>query len=496
MVGDPTGRRQLRLAPLLRSALVLYLLFPFLFLIFQFRLQSWPDGAELVWAFKNSFLQAFFSALAAVFFGWWSAMGLISLGKKRRHFRPLLEVCCLLPNFLPPLFILLATLNILDPFPMGIAGIALIHALINFGLVAVLLAGLIENKMGAYCELAYVEGAGQFFFLRKVFFPLMKRDLFMMFLFVFVICFGSFSIPLVVGGARGTTLEVLIYEKIRLSGNWGEAVILALLQSLFIFGLSFVAGKGRAVTGRPTSYMKLIYMPTGNLIILFCAGFLLMGYWQGVAEGLRHLGEFYEVQSAVGEALLGSLCIGWGVGFLSFALLMLIAYVEPAPLFERFLNGYVAPSTALACFSFLLLGPNESFWPFVKIPLAFVMITLNTLYRMGWQSRLQTLRRQREVAWLMGASRGRIFQEIVLPQIAPTAGLLAGLAAVWGTGDFAVSRILAHRDLSLAMMSQTLMSSYRLNMASALSALILMAGLACFVVFFWGGRVLSRKPSA
>lgn len=493
MVGNPSERRELKPAGLLRIAIVLYLVFPFLFLIWQFHPDQLPDGAELLWAFKNSFWQAFFSALGSLFFGWWTALGLIFLSVRRPRLRPVVEILCLLPNFFPPLFILLATLNILDPFPMGIEGIAIIHILINFGLVAVLVAHLTEAKMGSLTEAAYTLGIGQFHYLRRVFFPILKKDLFLIFLFVFVMCFGSFSVPLIVGGSRGTTIELLIYEKIRLSSHWGEAVFLALLQSFFIFGISLWAGRGKSPVSNQPANLRLIAMPTGILLILFSTGLLGMGYWQGLVEGVKAVRNFYEIQSAIAIGFFGSLALGLSVGALTFALLMGVAYATPQAHFEKFMKGYVAPSTALACFCLLILGPNEGFWPFVKIPLAFVMITLNGLYRMGWESHLQSLEKQREAAWILGASPVLVFREITFPQSLRLAGLLSGLAAVWATGDFAVSRILAHRDLSLALMTETLMSSYRLNLATLLSLLVLLAGLICFVFFFWGSRVLSRK---
>src|SRR5438445_2391727 len=137
-----------------------------------------PDWGELGWAFKNSFLQAFFSALVSVIFGFWAALGLLSFtNNNRRHWRMILEILCLLPNFLPPIFILLSTLNVVDPFPMGIPGIVFIHTLMNFGLVAVLLAGLIENKVGGVVELAYVEGASRGSFLFRGLLPMIKKDI-------------------------------------------------------------------------------------------------------------------------------------------------------------------------------------------------------------------------------------------------------------------------------------------------------------------------------
>lgn len=497
MVRSETGRNQLNLRNIIRYSLVLFLLFPFLFLLTQFRLGGQPDWAELQWAFKNTFYQASLSTALAFFFGLWGALGLISFSDGRRQFwRFPLDILCLLPNFLPPIFILLATLNAIDPFPMGILGIAIVHAFMNFGLVAVLLAGIIENKIGGLTELAYVEGVSRRVFFSKVFFPVLKKDIILVCLFVFVVCFGSFSVPLVVGGGRGTTVEVLIYEKIRLANEWGDAVILAFIQSLFIFAVTFIASRGRASAVSRWANLKLIRFPTGVLVILFLSGLYMYGYSQSFIAGLPMISTFYEVQSAILWNFLGSLTMGLSVGALCFAGLLLIAYAWPKLWFEKFLNGYVAPSTSLACFALLVIGPNEGLMPFIKIPIAMTLLSLNSLFRMGWEGELHSLESQVVAARVMGADHHLIFREIILPQISARAGLLAGIGSVWACGDFAVSRILAHRDVTLAMMTETLMTSYRLNQATVLSSLIVLASVICFALFVGGGRVLRRKLTA
>lgn len=479
---------------LIRSALLFYLLFPFLFLIWQFNITSWPDWSEFLWAFKNSFSQAFLSALFSLVLGSWVALGLLCFsGGGRRKYRMSLEVLCLLPNFFPPLFTLLSILNIIDPYPMGIWGITIAHTVINFGLVAVMLAGIIENKLGRLSELAYIEGASRRQFLRQVFLPVLKPDLLLLFLFVFAVCFGSFAIPLIVGGGKGTTLEVLIYEKIRLSSNWSEAVVLAVLQSAFIFAVSFFARRGQAVSSERVANMRLLQTFSGVVILLLIMGFGLLGYAQGVVEGVRQISAFYELQSPLIWNFFGSLTIGMFVGLLSYGSLLLIAYCWPKTWFEKFLAGYVAPSTALCCFAFLILGTNESFWPFIKIPLAFNLLCLASLYRMGWDGVLRSFEGQITMARTLGAEAPQIFKEVLLPQISKRAAFFAGVAAVWACGDYSVSRILAHRDVTLAMMTETLMSSYRLGLATVLSLSLVVCGLICFLSMMGVGRVFSRK---
>lgn len=486
----------MNLRSLLRIGLVLFFLFPFIFLLTQFRITEPPDFAELFWAFKNSFSQAFLSASGSLILGTWGALALLSFStNSQSKMRRALQVMCLLPNFLPPLFILLAVLNFINPFPMGLIGISIVHILMNFGLVAVLLAESIQGRLGGMAELAYVEGAGRFQFMTQVFVPLLRKDLLLVFLFVFVICFGSFAVPLIVGGIHGTTVEVLIYEKIRISGDWGAAVVLALLQSVFIFLTSFLAFRGQASVLRKTANLSLIKDPSGAVLIIGVMGAFAWSYAEGLYRGLSQPLSWSLFTDNLWQASVGTMTLGLSVGLFCYVGLLLIAYCSPQQWFERFLTGYVAPSTALACFSILIVGPNEGFIPFIKIPLAMTLLSLNSLYRMGWSTELQALRTQAQISYSMGASPWQIFAEIIFPQVSARAGFLSGIAAVWACGDYAVSRILAHRDLSLGMMTETLMSGYRLNQAILLSSLIVVCAGLCFVFFIGGSRVLRRKFS-
>src|SRR5690606_28137621 len=103
--------------------------------------------------------QAFLSAAISLGLGVWGALGLLSVKGRKREIS---KFIFLLPNFLPTLFVVLAMLNILNPFPYGIAGIVITHVLINTGLVAYILSEAFENRLGGIVELCMIEGASRF----------------------------------------------------------------------------------------------------------------------------------------------------------------------------------------------------------------------------------------------------------------------------------------------------------------------------------------------
>lgn len=474
-----------------RYGLILFLLFPYLILIFYFRLNFELSWSELWWATKNSFAQSILSAFFSLLLGFLVSLGFFCLRKK--WLRAGLELISLLPNFLPALFTLVAVFNFVDPFPSGTFGIVIVHVFIYFGLMGVLIANQIESRLGGLVEQAWIDEVPRWQFYLKVFFPLMKKDLLGLFLFVLALCFCSFSVPLVAGGGRGTTLEVLIYEKMRLSTDWGAAVLLSIIQSIIVFVVSWLSFRGRGQISQQNVSFEWLRSWFGLVLFLCLLSAFVLGYAQGIADGFSQLSFFYELRFALIKQFFGTLILSFLAGALTFIILFVIVWCRPQDWFQSFLRSYYAPSTALTGFAFLVLGPNSGIGPWIKIPLAMTLLSLTSLYRMSWESSVQSLDLQRQMAEVLGADRWLIFKKIEFPQLIKRASFLSGLVALWMAGDFAISRILAPRDLSLSLMTETLLSSYRISQASILSVLIFIVGVLMFLFYLGVGRVLSRK---
>ena len=471
---------------------VLFLLVsPFLILLYKFPLSPQLDFQEFFWALKNTIFQATLSALCSLLMGTWAALGLISVKPK---IKKILEIICLAPNFLPPLFTLLAVFYWVDPFPTGVIGIAFVHAVINFGLVGVSLSRSIETKLGGMAELAAIEGSSRLHFLRKVFIPTLKSDYIELFIFVFSICFASFSIPLMVGGGRGTTLEVLIYEKMRLSMDWGGAVLISILQLavLAFFAKSLLRFKSSKSAG--TYEIRWLGFKSGAGMMGLFAVLYLIGYFDSVISGFNSSTTFLW-QDGFLRGSLGTLWIGLATGFLILALLISITLSMGFPWLRNWLRFYLAPSTTLTGFAFLVLGPNEGFFSYLKIPLALALLFVGALYRLGWEGEVDRLAGQIATAEIMGASSWACFWSVLWPQVRKRAFLLSGLAAAWACGDYALSRILAYNDMTLALMTETLMSTYRLGLASLLSLGVLLIAILCFFIF-WSLNYVDRRKSS
>lgn len=441
-------------------------------------------------------IQAFFSAALALIVGFLGALGLLG---KTRGTRRTLELLSLAPNAVPVLLSLLAAVK-LFPFARGLGGIVLVHTFINAGALSVAIARLAERRLASYSELAWVEGVHPLIFLRRVALPLLRRDLVMLFIFVFSICFTSFAVPLAIGGSRATTMEVLIFQSLRIDADWSRAFSLALIQTLAIFEFIWILG-WRANNGEiSTSFygrsVRLISWPLGLVFALAPSLILFWGLLIAVPTGLREVIANQSLTDQLPELLAGSILIGFGAGFATVVLLVITALAEPEGLFRKILTGYVAPSVALTGFTILFFWRGLGVATFAKIAIGLSVLSLPSFYRFEWDSLLRRLITQTQVARTLGATRGLIFRRIVLPQLTRPMFFLGGLSALWAWGDFALSGIVAERTVTLAMASRGLMESYRLDSAILLGWMAVLGGFVTFAIFTGVGNVLGSKTQA
>lgn len=478
----------------LSFGLLLFLLSPFLFLLSYIDQWSLTFNRELGAVLFATSLQAFLSALLTLGAGLAGALGLLSLRNQGTQWgHKVVELFILLPNMVPVLFVILAVLQLIDPFPFGLTGILILHCFLNVGLISISLYQLIVERIGGMAELAWIEGASRGAFLIQGVWGVLKKDLALLFLFVFTLCFSSFSVPLVVGGIRFTTLEVLIYQKIRISGALGEALWLSVIELAFIFLFSLLLTRRAVFPLRKKARLDLIEAPWLWLIPVIVSALVVIGSLRGLTQGVQQLLGSSEILALLPSTIFGTLVVGFSVGVLTLGLLALLGFVHSLRWVRRFMMGFVAPSSVLTGFAFLLMGGENTF---LKMSLGLTLITVPAIYRLGWGSLLEALEGQLATARLLGASWQQCFWEILFPQVIKKGGYLAGLSAFWASGDFALSSIVAGRDLTLGLLIQSLLGSYRLEIALVLVWLLVITGGISFIFFWKMGHVASQKYQA
>lgn len=459
-----------------RVGIGLILVFPYL--IWIARLPSWSIPEYKLWgpALWTSSWQALASAGLA------SLTGAALFAGAQAWRRPAAaELWLLLPNLVPPLFVGMAGLRLLTlfvPAPFGLPLVIAAHALINAGLVAVALGRLARARLGGQAEVALVLGARPATFWREIAWPQIRGDLAGVFLFVFALSFTSFSLPLMLGGPRAATLEVAIYDLVRVEGRWDAAVLLAFVQTCALLTLAFLLPRdfwpGRKAPGR----LRLSAAPRLKALVPVPALLLLAGALRLSPPGAGTL-------EALAPAWLGTVALGLVVGLLHLLAFLAVAYASPHARLARFLNGYLAPSPAITGFGLLLVpfGPAA-----LRLSLALTLFSFPLLYRWLVHAALARLRDQVMIARTLGASWSSILFDVVWPQAAGPILNACALAAVWAVGDFALSGILLDDgEATLPLLMQNYLNNYRFDQAAFLLAPLLGAAL-CVYLFFRGAQ--------
>ena len=469
--------------------LFIFFCFPVFHLFFYLDKVDWSFDKYFFMAMRGSFVQSLISALGALFLGFFGSLGLSHL---RRSLSPLyyswFEVLVLIPSFVPPLVLVLLTLKGISFFPFGLWGVALFHISMHLGLVAVAYERILRKKALGWSELCLVEGVRPFKFIWKGLLPNVRPESFNLFIFVFISCFMSFSIPFLVGGIEYGGVEVFIYEKIFLLQEWGQALSMALSLTLFFIFASFLV----SIDGEKFLDKGSRSQGTSLLASVFGIPWLvlpLLGLFLGLLQAWGGISSSEELWSLV----RGTLILSLGCGLLSFLILSTIGFVFVRGKSSRFLFVFVPPGWMFIAFSLFLFGPSDKSFTSMKVIWGLALIFVPYLYRLSLHSALSSLTHQVDVARTMGVSWFKIYLQVLWPQLLPTISLMSGIAAFWAAGDFAISSVLFQEDISLALKMKSLMLNYRMDQALVLVPLLLLVSIVVFSVFQGMGYVCRRK---
>lgn len=468
-------------------ALGLVLLSPYLIWLWQIR--HWQAiSPSAVWpALKYSGLQSILSTVLALALGLFFALGLQNVSGRRRS---TLQAALILPNLIPPLFLVMSLLAVVTPFlifPYGLMAVVAAHVLLNSGLVALALDRLLRAKLAPMAETAWVLGSTPTRFWFKVAWPQMRGDLSALALFIFSLCLTSFSIPLLLSGTRVTSLEVAIYDTIRIEGAWDQAVQLAATQAGLLLVLAWALPQPFWPRESRPSNLKFLGSRVGEIcgylpsLILITGWLMSLGTWANLSASP-------EILNALPEALLTTVLLACLTGLLHLILFISTAYVLPHQGLNRFLNGYLAPSAAITAFAFVLLPLEGSTWNLLKVACALTLISYPLLYRGFVHSALSHLTKQIQVARTLSATWPQILFQVVWPQSAGAIFRASAIAAVWGGGDFAVSGILMQKGSSLPLLIVDLLNHYQLDLAASLLLPLVVILLALYFLFTRSAR--------
>ena len=357
-----------------------------------------------------------------------------------------------------------------------LALVLIAHVFYNTSIIVRVVGGFWANLNPRVEEAARTLGAGRWRTFREVTLPLLLPSIVAASLLVFLFCFTSFGVILVLGGPQLATIEVEIYYQAVPFFNLPLAAALSLVQMVFTFAVMAIYTRVQARTAvpldlRPAEHTErrpatlgarlVVWGSLGGLLLLLLTPLLALALRSLSLEGsftLRYyqalftnpFQSFFYVPPAV--AIRNSLLVAGTTVVLALAIGLIGAYLLAGqsnllraladPLFMLPL-GTSAVTLGLGYIIALDQPPLNLRASPLLLPLAHTLVAFPFVVR----SLLPALRglnpRWREAAGVLGASPARIVREIDLPIVARALLVGAVFAFTVSVGEFGATLLIA-----------------------------------------------------
>ena len=367
--------------------------------------------------------------------------------------------------------------------------ILLAHVFYNYSIALRMISGFWQNLPINLTQAAQMLGASRRRAFIEITLPLLAPVVLAAAVLIFIFCFTSFGVILILGGPRYATLEVEIYRQAVNLFNLPLAAALSLLQILFTFTLMWVYTQLQArlsfplrlqaaqATAKPIRHWWDGLLVGSNLLIML----LLLGapllalvtrsFWGSDGWTLRFYQELFinrrdsvffvpPVEAIVNSVGFGLITVLLATTLGLFSTLLIVRASQqgemPTPLawvgrwFGRVLDPLLmlplATSAVTLGFGFILAlnrPPFDLRSSAILIPIAHTLIGMPFVIR----SLLPAIRsinpRLREAASLLGAAPGRVWLEIDWPLMRRALLVGAVFAFTVSMGEFGATLFLA-----------------------------------------------------
>ena len=407
----------------------------------------------------------------------------------------------------------LATFLGLPPLPpvYGLGAVLLAHVFFNAPLMLRVLSGALAGIPESQWRLAAqwgLTGWKRFLFIE---WPAMRRVVPGLLALVFLLCFTSFSLILMLGGGPSvTTLEVSIYTALRFEFNMALAGRLALLQLAVCSGvvvlLTCVTGRSWSASanrqrlirqrGDTATATRLTDAAVLLVFIVITAGPVIAILLRGIGPHLLSVLAW----PSFWRATLTSIAIALASGLIATLVALLLATARTRrhaaglslwPL-DLAISLYLAVSAiVLGTGLFILLRTVADV--FVLAPglvvLGNMLVALPFAYRV-LEGRLAALAaRHDKLCAAMGLRGWARFRIVTLPAIAGDLGFAAGLSSALSLGDMTIIALFGSQQFqTLPWLLYQTMARYRAGEAAALALWLLALTLCLFALFTLASR--------
>ena len=402
----------------------------------------------------------------------------------------------------------------------GLQAVLLAHVFFNAPLMLRVLTGTLAGVPPAQWRQSAQWGLSGWHRFRLIEWPAMRRVVPGLLALVFLICFTSFSLILMLGGGPGvTTLEVSIYTALRFDFDMQQAARLAILQILIcgavVITLTRLGGRSWAATPRATDRVRpqpgddsiTARGMDAAILLFFCliaVAPLLAVAARGVGPHLMEVAGWPSFRRAMTTSL--SIAIVSGTVTTTLALILAISRTRrvaaglPVWQLELSVSLYLAVSAiVLGTGLFIMLRPLADLFalaPFLVL-LGNILVALPFAYRV-LEGRIAALSSAHDrLCAGLGVMGWRRFRLVTLPAIMPDIGFAAGLASALSIGDMTIVALFGSQQFqTLPWLLYQTMARYRAGEAAALSLWLLGLTLLLFVAFTMASRLSGGRRHA
>jgi thiamine transport system permease protein len=408
-----------------------------------------------------------------------------------------------------------------------LAIVLLAHAFYNYTVVLRFVGGFWANLDPRIREAATMLGASPWRVFRTITLPLLLPPLGAAALLIFILCFTSFGVIVILGGPQFATLEVEIYRQTAQLLRLDRAATLALIQICCTLALTLAYGRLAARSGVPLDLLPrsavarpprtwlehTLVVANGALILALLGGPLLalalrslfavggdgtptLQYYAALNENRTGSAFFVPPTTAIanslriaGAATLIALAVGVPAAYLLARggrtsgswLHTILDALFTLPLGTSAVTlglGYLVLLT-----SPLLTPLRSAGW---LIPVLHALVGLPFVVRVLLPTLRARTTRLREAAALLGASPWRAWRDVELPRLTPALITAAAFAFTVSLGEFGATLLLARPDtptvpvLIFRFLGQP--GAFNYGQAMALSTILMLLTATVFVL--------------
>jgi thiamine transport system permease protein len=399
------------------------------------------------------------------------------------------------PTALPAIVVVLALTSIYGGTRLlggwielyGLGGILLAHVFFNLPLAVRLFYEASEHiaaeNFRLSAQLSFTDGE----LFRHVEWPVLRNVVPRVSALIFLLCAASFVIVLTLGGPSATTLEVAIYQSLRLDFDIGRALTLAIIQIVLCLALVGLSGQVmlQQVTHAGNQLFQRRYDGQGFMgrvidYLLIALGALL------VLPPLIALLSSGLMQLQITQQVLSAAAFSFGIGLASacVALILALNIAQQSDWLSQglVLSALIVPPAVMATGWFILLQNfSDSTWVVVC-----TIIALNALMALPFAVSIlapaferNRKKHDRLCAQLALSGWQKLRQIDLLLMTRPLAQAFL-LAFILSIGDLTAITLLGNQGIvTLPSLIQIQMGHYRGNDAAGTAVLLAILSLAC-----------------